>query len=187
METNRDQIEAGYAEWAERLVAEGWTPYLLTFMFRELGGSEASVARQMEREVERVYALHVTRHDRKPTAPSRAGRLPIWLCSPDRPVFKHKKQGRWDVTVNDGHHIHAAVFVPPWSRLEEDLVTHFDAHRDLYIRRLTPLIRIDVVLITHRIGYVIGYARKQIGRGLISQDATLILPRTLDEITSRIA
>ncbi len=46
--------EHGYAAWGERLVAEGWTPYLLTFMFRPIGGSAAHVAEVMEAEVVRV-------------------------------------------------------------------------------------------------------------------------------------
>lgn len=182
MTITRARIDHGFREWAERLVDEGWTPYLFTFMFRHLAGSDANVRRQMEREVERVYATHLTRVDRKPTAPSRIGRLPVWFCSPDTPVFKYAKQGRWDAFTNEGRHMHAAVFNPPWSRLHEDLHTHFEAHRDLYVRPSTPLIRIDVRPITHRVGYVVDYTRKQIGRGPVAEAATMVLPRTASEM-----
>ena len=169
---------------AERLVAEGWTPYLLTFMYDHMRGSDINVGLKMEKEVERVYATHLTRVVRKPTAPCSFGRLPVWLCSPDRPVFKYAKQSRLDVQVNEGRHMHAAAFDPPWSRLDVDLATHFDRCRDLYLRPGHPLIRIDVQPITHRTGYVVGYARKHIGRGFVGQDATLILPRSISEIRS---
>lgn len=123
-----DQVELSYGAWAEQLVADGWMPYLLTLMFQPIGGSPATVLRAMEREVERVYATFVTRVVRNPLRASSAGRLPIWLCAPDRPVAKHARQSLRDVAVNDGQHFHAAAFVPPWSRLREDLVDHFIAH-----------------------------------------------------------
>lgn len=190
MTITRNRIDLGYCAWGEQLVAEGWTPYLLTFMFRQFGGSDASVRRQMEREVERVYALLVTRIVRKPTAPSSVGRLPIWFCSPDRPVFKHAKQGRWDAFVNDGRHMHAVAFIPPWSRLKDDLITHFLRllrRESAYVRASDPLIRIDVQPITKRTGYVVGYARKHVGHGLIAEDATLILPRSFTELRDCVA
>ncbi|MCJ2084179.1 hypothetical protein [Methylobacterium sp. J-090] len=136
----------------------------------------------MEREIERVYATLVTRVVRKPTAPPSAGRLPVWLCCRDMPVFKHQKQCLSDVLVNDGLHQHAAAFQPPVSRLGVDLVTHFEECRDLYVRRGLPLIRIDVQPITHDIGAVMDYVRKQIGRGMTGEDAMLILPRGRSEM-----
>ncbi|MCJ2071574.1 hypothetical protein MKK75_22695 [Methylobacterium sp. J-030] len=187
MGSTRARVDLGYRAWGEQLVAEGWSAYLLTFMFRELGGSDAGVRRQMEREVERVYALLVTRIVRKPTAPSSIGRLPIWFCSPDRPVFKHAKQGRWDAFVNDGRHMHAVAFIPPWSRLRDDLVTHFLQCELVYVQPGDPLIRVDVQPITERTGYVVGYARKHIGRGLIAEDATMILPKSFAELRGRTA
>lgn len=182
--TPRD-VEAGYAAWGESLVAAGWDAYLLTFMFRHLRGSDLSVYGQMEREVIRVYATLLPRIVRKPCAPSSVERLPVWFCAPDLPVFKRARQGRLDVLVNEGRHMHATGFLPPWSRLREDLATHFDRHRDLYVRPGQGLIRIDAEPITHCVGYVVGYARKLIAGERVSGDATLILPRSRSEMKDR--
>ena len=182
MPISQAAIDNGYELWGERLVREGWTPYLLTFMFQHLGGSEARVARLMEREVERVYATLVTRVVRKPTAPSSVGRLPVWLCSPDMPVFKHEKQSLSDILVNNGRHMHVVAFQPPASRLEVDLAIHFGENLDLYIRHGHPLIRIDVQKITYSLDDVVGYSRKYIKKIVDGEDAMLILPRHRSEI-----
>ena len=178
----RAEVDRGYRDWGERLVAEGWTPYLLTFKFRPLGGSEASVRQQMEREVERAYAKLVSRVVRKPLAASAVGRLPVWFCSPDRPVFKHERQSRFSNLANDGAHIHAMAFQPPCSRLQTDLVTHITENYGVYVRPDLPLVELHAALITHRTGYVVGYTRKHIGRGLVGEDAMLVLPRARKEM-----
>lgn len=179
------EIEAAYKNWAERLVAEGYVPHLITFMFQPLGGSLASMGERMLDDVERVYRIHVTRVVRKPNAPAHLDERPIWFCSLDLPVFKLAKQSRLDVLINDGLHGHAIGFYLPRSRLRGSLSEHFEHHRDLYVRREHPLARIDVEPITHRIGYVVGYGRKNVGRGLISADATRVLP--VDRRTARAA
>ena len=176
-----------YALWAERLVCEGWTPHLLTFMFRNIGGPPHNVARQMEREVERVYATLLTRIVRNPTRPSMTGKLPIWFCAHDRPVFKRAKQRLHDVVVNEGRHVHTVVFLPPWSRLSEDLAAHLAAYDHLYVRSELPLVRIDAVPITRRVGYVVSYARKQAGRSPIGEETDFVLPRSVSELRDRAA
>lgn len=170
------EIEAAYEDWGERLVAEWYRPYLLTFMFEPLGGSEASMGARMLRDVVRVYESHVTRVVRKPNAPSHLHERPIWFCNLDRPVFKHAKQSRFDAFINGGLHVHASAFYWPRSRLQEDIPEHFELHRDLYVRAEHPLIRIDVKPVTDDAGYVVGYNRKSVGRGLVGEDAELILP-----------
>src|SRR4051812_41953484 len=96
----------GYATWVGEHVEDGWDPYLVTFMFNHVPGSRASVMRQMQREVERVYATSLTRVIRKPWCKAAQGGLPIFLACPDLPVPKREKQCLHDVTVNDGLHIH---------------------------------------------------------------------------------
>ena len=180
--SHREHLTAGYGEWAERLVAQGFVAYLLTFMFDPLSGSPAAVLAAMEREVVRAYVAHVTRVVRKPTAPSSWGRLPVWLCSPDFPVFKHVRQRLADVAVNGGAHVHAVAFDPPWSRLRQDLVEHFERHRAVYVHARYPLRTIDVEPITHDLAYVVDYGRKSVTRGRVGEDAMLVLPRTLEEL-----
>jgi len=176
------RIENGYAAWAERLVAEGWTPYLLTFMFRPIGRSFTHVAAVMEAEVVRVYATFLTRVVRHPTRTSSLGNHPVWFCAPDYPVHKRRKSSRRDVIVNDGRHMHASAFQPPVSRLPDDLVAHFEQWRGLYLRPEFALDRIDVQPVTHDAGYVSGYGRKAISNRRVGEDATLILPRSLREL-----
>ncbi len=175
-------VEFAYGAWAERLVAEEWAAFLFTFMFRPIGGSPTTVLRVMERELERVYATLLPRVIRHPTRHSAAGRLPIWFCAPDHPVYKRIKQSLLDVVVNNGQHFHAVVFMPPWSRLREDLVDHFIAHQDLYVRPGHILDRIDVEPITHRVGYVVGYGRKGTFENAMREDASFVLPRSVVEI-----
>ncbi len=178
----RVEVETGYALWAERLVADGWTPYLLSLMFRPIGGSAATVARVMTAEIERVYATFVTRVVRRPAAPTSVGNMPVWFCSPDYPIYKRVKASLLEVGINDGLHWHASAFQPPISRLREPLVEHFEAHRTLYVRPEFPLDRIDVQQVRDRVGYVTGYGRKSIACGRVGGDATLILPRTRREM-----
>src|SRR3982750_4003659 len=109
----------GYAKWISGYMENHWDGYLLTFMFRQLSGSRGSVLRQMERELERVYARALTRIVRKPRCEAAQGRLPILLGCPDFPVPKGQKQSLHDVTFNDGLHVHALALIPPGSRLKE--------------------------------------------------------------------
>ena len=174
--------EHGYAAWGERLVAEGWTPYLLTFMFRPIGGSAAHIAEVMEAEVVRVYATFLPWVVRHPTRASSRGRHPIWFCAPDYPVHKRRKSSVRDVTINDGAHMHASAFQPPASRFRDDLANHFEANCELYLRSDFALDRIDVEPITSNVGYVVRYGLKAIKNGRAGKDATLILPRSLSEM-----
>lgn len=171
-----ERLEDGYAGWAEDLVAAGYVPFLISFMFDQMRGSPDRVGSEMLREVERVYARHLTRVVRKPNSLAHLHERPVWLCSLDRPVFKHAKSGLRDVTINDGLHVHAVGFYWPRTRLREDLATHFECYRDLYIALDQPLARIDVEPVTHDPGYVIGYARKSVRRGRLGEEAVLILP-----------
>ena len=174
------EIGLAYARWGEELVAEGWRGYLLSFMFQPLGGPPAAVAGVMEREVERVYATALTRIVRRPAAAA-LDILPVWFCAHDRPVFKHARQSRRDVLVNGGRHVHAAAFLPPWTRLRGCFADHLRENVALYVPPGGALDRLDAVPITHRVGYVVGYARKATGRDILGEDASFVLPRTLDQ------
>ena len=136
----------------------------------------------MNAEVTRIYATLLPRVIRNPTRASSLGSHPIWFCAPDYPVYKRIKISKLNAFVNNGRHMHAAAFQPPWSRMREELGDHFEAHRHLYIRRGFALDSIDVEPIRHHVGYAIGYAGKYIDSGRAGEDATLILPRSLLEI-----
>ncbi|MCJ2131198.1 hypothetical protein [Methylobacterium sp. E-045] len=177
------RIIDGYAQIAQNHVSEGWTPYLLTFMFNHMPGSPGMVAEWMEREIERVYATFVSRVVRKPVAPTSIGRLPVWLCSPDYPIKKRSKSSLRDIVVNDGRHTHAIALHPPWSRFKEPLGIHFEQHKQLYIRSGYPLLRIDVAPVIHHLRSVVGYGLKSLYHGRVNHDSTLILPRSYTEMS----
>src|SRR3954453_3486663 len=166
-----------YAKWVSNYMENHWDGYLLTFMFRQLSGSRASVLRQMERELERVYARALTRIVRKPRCEAAQGQLPILLGSPDFPVPKAQKQSLGDVTLNDGLHVHALALIPPGSRMREGLHQHFAAGQPSYIRPGFPLLRLHAQPISHDPGYVAEYALKSVIRGRVSLDDIIVLPR----------
>ena len=187
---NAKEIIAAYAEMARQRVDVGWTPYLMTFMFRSLDGSPASIARQMERAVEEVYSRFVTRVVRYPHKPSAVGRLPVWICCPDYPIFKRQKQSLADVTVNDGRHVHAVALQPLVARRPIDLADYFMSDDDggLYVTPDRPVLRIDVRLTTHNLENVVDYACKSAGGGRVEMGEVFVLPRSRTEMpTSKFA
>ncbi|MBQ0820603.1 hypothetical protein KBI52_10345 [Microvirga sp. HBU67558] len=161
---------------------------MLTFMFKPIGGSHRNVKRQMERELERVYGKSLTRIIRKP-ASHEINELPLWIACPDYPVPKgsSERQSLRDVTVNDGRHMHADVVIPPWSRMKEDLATHFDEKQSHYVTADSALFRIDAVPITHDPNYVTGYVLKALRRGWVGEAEILVLPRSATELRDKAA
>src|ERR1700691_2278393 len=114
--SDRLQIIGGYQKWVRVYTDRGWGPHHITFMFHQLPGSQASVLRQMKREIERVYSRLVTRFDRNPRAPARSQFLPVMILFPDLPVYKHEKKSIEDVSINNGLHYGGFVLTPPVSR-----------------------------------------------------------------------
>src|SRR4051812_31999286 len=53
---------------------------------------------------------------------------------------------------------------PSWSRLNDNLVTHFEVHRRLYVHPDRPLLRLDAEPITYDPGYVVGYRHKAVAK-----------------------
>ncbi len=179
----RERQAAAFGKWAERFAASGYTADFLTFKFDPLSGPAAAVHAAMLREVERVYATFVTHVVRNPAALSSCGRLPVWISSPDYPVFKVKRERLVDLAINDGAHVHAITFTPPASRLQgESLVDHFARRNAVYIRVGVSLREIYVEPITHDLAGVVAYALKALTSGRIDEDESLILPRTLHEL-----
>jgi hypothetical protein len=117
---NEDIVNA-YGLWAMEYMDQGWSGYFLSFAFDPMRGSTQAVALQMEKEVERVYSLLVTRVVRKPRSDCRRDLLPRWFVCPDYPVPKHAKSDLGTVTINDGRHLHGIALMPPVSRMKEGL------------------------------------------------------------------
>ena len=175
-------IQQGYGQMVTSKLRQRWEGYLLTFMFNQLRGSRRSVFRQMEREIERVYATVLTRIVRKPHSETYKNHLPIWIGCPDFPVPKHVKMELRDVVVNDGLHIHAIALIPPTSRLPTSLDQHFQDYQDRYVRSGYPLQRVHATEITSNPSYVVGYGFKSVKRGRVDLEEVIILPRSRSEL-----
>lgn len=182
MLSSRDLID-GYTEILMSRIANGWDPFLLTFMFDQLRGAPQSVARQMEREVERTYALLLTRIVRNPKTAARHGMLPVWIASPDYPVPRHDRSVLRDVAVNDGRHIHAVAVTPPMSRLKQSLSDHIEAAQAHYVEPGGPLVRLHAKPIVDAPDYVTEYVLKSIPRGRVDANQIIVLPRATSELS----
>ena len=192
-------------KWILQCENEGWTSYLLTFMFNHLRGKRASIIRQMSKELERFYSTLITRTVRNPRSPRVQEFLPKLIAYPDLPVYKHKKDGLDAVTINDGLHFHAIVLIPPvcqFNRLREPLDEHVRLNSDLYLGRLRKTIqvgndeyqtkltserlqRIHVQPTTFSTAGHATYGLKGIKGKEIPYDELLILPRTLNELSPK--
>jgi hypothetical protein len=174
-----------YGSWATEYINRGWNGYLITFMFNPLRGSAQGIARQMEKEVERVYATMVTRVVRKPLSDTYQDSLPRWFVCPDYPVPKYAKQDLATVAINNGRHMHATGLIPPVSRMKEPLNTHFLRNQDLYVRSDCKLMSVSAIPIEDTADYVTGYGMKSLARRRVDFDQILILPRSRSELASR--
>ena len=177
------ELITGYTRMVTDRIDEGWKAYLLTFMFNSLNGSPASIGRQMEGEIERVYGTILPRIVRKPRSLAHGHKLPVWLGCPDYPVPKHDRQAVRDVVINDGLHPHVVALLHPDSRLQTDLAEHLESEQGRYVRHGDPLFRIHAVPIDRRPGYVVGYAFKAMARGRVRPDQIIVLPRSVSEPT----
>jgi len=171
----------GYADMVIERIELGFMPYLLTFMFHALAGKPASVARQMEHEIERVYAKCLTRVFRNP-ANIDILNLPMWIVCPDYPVPKHEKSGVTEIALNDGRHAHAIGLMPTNSRMRGTLDEHFEERQDLYAGPGRAIARVHAKPITFSPAYAMEYALKSLSRGRTNSDDMLILPRTYSEM-----
>jgi hypothetical protein len=129
----------------------------------------------MRREVERVYCQMLTRIVRAPKSLSQKGRLPIWIISPDYPVYKHEKKALRDVAVNDGLHMSGVALIPPGSRLRQRLDHHLRDNKRLYLQPDSPLCRIHAEPITETPEQVADYSLKSVKRSRTSIDDILVL------------
>jgi hypothetical protein len=165
---------------------EGRTVWYSAYRFSLSGcgirGNRDGLLRQMEREVERVYATLLTRVVREPTHKKNKDLLPRWIICPDFPVPKHSKMSLRDVTLNDGLHLQGVGVQPAGSRLKEGLDEHFERYHSLYIKVGGALRGVTATPITHKPKYVVGYGFKMLSRGRASFDDVLVYPRTLGEI-----
>jgi hypothetical protein len=184
--TSTNDLITACSQWIQRYIdTYGWNPFLLTFMFKPLKGSQQGILHQMSTEVDRVYSTFVTRVVRKPNSVYQKylNTRPLLIAFPDRPVGKHKKQRLKDVTINNGRHIHGILAVPWNSRLKTDVVSHFHQFRRLYVK--DRLLRLDVRAIESKLPGVVDYAFKSMKGKEFGYDDVVIFPKSEAELRDK--
>lgn len=181
--TNNTPLIEGYEEMVLDRLQAGERAHFLSFMFNPLAGNERAQMAQMCRQVERTYAILLTRMHRRPQSAPALTCLPLWLVVPDWPVPKRDKDNFREIAVNDGLHLHAIVVESPlFSRLKTGLSTHIEDEQRRYTGPNKPLFRIKAQPIIEDARYVVGYGFKSLKRRRITDDEILVLPRTNDEM-----
>jgi hypothetical protein len=174
------KIINGYSQWVQEYVDKGWNAFLVTFMFKPLGGTDKVALNKMMDEVERVYSTFITRVVRNPNSEYHKESRPILVAVPDRPVLKNEKQKLRDVKINGGVHMHGILLVPGRSRLKEGVEAHFKRYENCYVRN--SLLRLNVKSIQSNPQEVVGYAFKSVKNRLFNCDDILIFPKAKTEI-----
>ena len=175
-----DLINA-YESWVADYVKKGWNPYLVSFMFKSINGSERAIKVKMEDEIDRVYSTFITHVVRNPNSESASDKRPILIAVPDLPVYKREKKTPLCLsTINNGLHSHGILLIPPKSRLRVGPEDHFEAERHRYIRG--SLLKIDVRRIDTNVEYTTGYGLKYLKRGPTTFDDVVIFPKAQSEV-----
>ena len=182
-----EELITGLGDITEQLICDGWQGYLASFMFNKVPGGRWQRHRQMQAQIEGVYASFLTRLYRNPHAFA-AIHPKLIVCS-DWPGAKHLRKPLSEVITNDGLHQHGLFLIPPPSpiqRLKVSVHQHFDDNQSYYIRdRILNRIHIEPLNIDDVIK-VAGYALKGLRDNRIQSDETLlILPKAYREITVR--
>jgi hypothetical protein len=180
------RIVNAYGEMIQERIDEGYEPYLLSIMFKEIRGPRNGVISQMLENTATAYDRSLTRIVRNPRSPSQQDKLPIWIACPDFPVAKGAKKQLRDVALNDGLHVHGIALLPPVNRLKGRglrLDGHFVNQQRLYAGRGTQISRIVADPITQTPKKAVDYSFKALKRGRVTFDDIWIFPRSRDELS----
>ncbi len=177
------ELVRGYQEWVQNYVDQGWTPFIISFMFNRLRGSDSSILGQMKREIERAYSRLPMKFHRDPNSRTGFNLLPRMILFPDFPVFKWEKKSIRDVSVNNGLHYTGIALTPPFSRFHSTLDVHFIQHQQDYLSDKLARIHTKAILWDPRC--VTDYAAKSVKRGRVSHEHIIILPGTIGEMTTK--
>ncbi|RLP79629.1 hypothetical protein D9R14_08225 [Xanthobacter tagetidis] len=176
-------LRQAYVEWIDSYIEDGYTPYLMTFMFNHV--SAASMPRliqMMYQDIEIFYLRLSGRFAHHPEKPGQRYKLPILICSPDTPNIKRRNHC---VESGDGLHVHGIFLKPPVSRFKGDLI-ELVRILSVELTRQTRIQRIHLVEVTYNSASASDYALKAFGR---HQDCSepLILPMEMGAKRDRTA
>src|SRR5580698_2410044 len=145
-----------YGLWVADHMAHGYRGYLLTFMFSQIPGSDASRMLEMRKHLGWFYGRLAKASVPKASSSKWSSFLPKAVLAPDLPVPKHTKVELRDVTVNNGLHWHGIFLVTPLApKMQDALYLHIEKNRGKYI--FGSLRTIDVKPIAFAPEYLTGY------------------------------
>jgi hypothetical protein len=172
----------GYGQWVADHVDGGYHGYLLTFMFSQIPGSDASRMLEMRKHLGWFYGRLAKASVPKPSSSRWSSFLPKAILAPDLPVPKHTKVELRDVTVNNGLHWHGIFLVNPLApKLQDRLNNHINGNLRKYL--VGSIRTIDVKPITYTPEYLTGYGLKSL-KSRFSTDEIVIFPRSVSELPS---
>jgi hypothetical protein len=170
-------------KWVNEYYDLEWTPYFMTFMFRQIPGSIEEKLRQMHKGISRFYGTLASRVVRSPRSPKWAHLLPRGVFYPDGPCYTGRKSELSKVKINDGLHFHGIILVPNQSRLKVPFLQHLRDKKRSYGRGDILMIHAEPNRDHHR--FVADYAGKAVKRGRTAYDDVLVLPRTGAELSRK--
>jgi hypothetical protein len=174
------QMIQGYQQWVSQLTDEGWRPFEISFMFNQLPGSQKAILEQMKREIYGVNSKLTTRFHRNPRTAAGRECLPKMMLFPDLPVFKHKKKGIDEVSINGGLHYGGIALTAPVSRCAKKLDILVEDEMDKLLSQ--KLRRIHVEPVTHSEEYVVDYVMKSVKWHPAFWEDVVLLPRVVSEL-----
>jgi hypothetical protein len=181
MQTKNYYLDA-WIEWTMTAINAGYEPYLLTFMFNQMQGSDRRTNERMIISIEEFYRQLLSRIIRKPRKADVYTEFPRLLVAPDWPVNSHLKLTVEESVVNDGKHWHGIFLMPPRSRMLVALHRYLKEHEGKYAGKTKPILRLHAMPIERTERVAIGYALKQVDRGRIGQSEILLLPKAKSEM-----
>lgn len=191
-EPSYEETRDGYFDFIkERLSADKHRPYLITFMFNEIAGSENTKKRIMEKTIQDTYARVLLRTCWKKNIKT-IGLLdmPIWIAVPDKPVYKKNKKMRVeDIKTNQGLHYHCIALHPIKSnrKNQSGLNTLFNKRKNEIYGSIEKLRYVDCKKIKEGTGFEItDYVFKTVKTKNASFDDIIVLPRTHCEMPSNL-
>jgi hypothetical protein len=174
------------SKWTKEYVDLEWEAYFMTFMFRQIPGSDQERIRRMHKEIGIFYGKLASWVVRDPRSPKCAHLLPRGVFYPDGPCYKREKQALRDVKINDGLHFHGIILVPTRSRLKVPFLQHLRDKKKYYGRN-NNIRRIHAEPNRDHHQFVADYAGKGVKRGRVSYDDVLVLPRTGKELQQNVS
>ncbi|MBY5572189.1 hypothetical protein HFO55_34390 [Rhizobium leguminosarum] len=176
---NREWLAAA-AEMIQTRVDEGFEPSMLTLMFKDMKGSEASRRRLMTNVATDIYSDLLPRLIKRIKSKTLM-ELPFFLGCVDWPVPKKHFKALDGIHHNDGMHFGGLYLVPPKARTASNLMDIVERSRPVLMRSgLLTAIHVEPVLFSPE--KATRYVLKSLERFRIGNEEVLVLPRSRSEM-----